>query len=182
MKIIVGLGNPGEQYQNTRHNAGWLALDVFLGAVKWQKEKKFAATIYKDGEFLFVKALTFMNNSGLAVQKILNYYKLLPKTLGILKKRDADLSAILTVIHDDVDLNLGDYRLSVNAASAGHRGVQSIINHLKTKNFTRLRLGTRNELFKTHIPPDEFVLQAFRREEKEKIKAMLAGLNLKNLK
>ena len=145
MHIIVGLGNPGEQYKNTRHNAGWLALDNFLGEVAWQESRKFNALIHEDGDFLFVKPLTFMNNSGQSVQKILNYYKLLPKNFGLLKKKDSNLIEVLTVIHDDLDLNFGDYRLADNSGSAGHRGVQSIINYLKTKNFKRLRLGIKTE-------------------------------------
>ena len=81
MKIIVALGNPGQQYKNTRHNIAWLFLDNLLGTVNWQENKKFNALLYKDGETIFVKPLTFMNNSGLTVQKILSYYKLLNKNL-----------------------------------------------------------------------------------------------------
>jgi len=182
MRIIVGLGNPGEQYKNTRHNVGWLALDNLLGNAKWSENKKFNVLIHEDGEFLFVKPLTFMNESGQAVQKILNYYKLLPKKLGLIKKSEADLNEILTVIHDDLDLNFGDYKIATDSGSAGHRGVQSIIDYLKTKKFQRLRIGVKNELLKTHIPPDKFVLSPFRSEEQEKLKEIFAKLNIKNLK
>ncbi|HBA36301.1 TPA: aminoacyl-tRNA hydrolase [Candidatus Falkowbacteria bacterium] len=182
MQIVVGLGNPGERYKNTRHNAGWLALDNWLGDVNWSENKKFNALLHESGEFLFVKPLTFMNNSGMAVQKILNYYKLLPKNFGLIKKKNADLSETLIVVHDDLDLNLGDYKVAVDSASAGHRGVQSIIDYLKTKKITRLRLGVKNELLRTHIPPDKFVLGAFSPEEKERLQKLLAGLNIKNLK
>lgn len=181
MRVIVGLGNPGEQYKNTRHNVGWLALDNLQSDVSWAENKKFNALTYEDGEFLFVKPLTFINNSGQSVQKILNYYKLLPKNFGIIKKKDADLSKVLTVIHDDLDLNFGDLRLTKDSGSAGHRGVQSIINYLKTQKFTRLRVGTKNDLLRTHIPPDKFVLSPFSREERERLKGILAHLNLKNL-
>ena len=182
MHLIVGLGNLGEQYANTRHNAGFLALDEFLGVVKWQDNKKFNALIHEDGEFLFVKPLTFMNNSGQSVQKILDYYKLRPKKLGLITKKDVDLTESLTVVHDDLDLPFGTYRLAANSSSAGHRGVQSIIDYLKTKNFTRLRLGIKNNLLRTPIPPEKFVLQPFSKEEKERLKTILASLNLKNLK
>jgi PTH1 family peptidyl-tRNA hydrolase len=182
MKIIVGLGNPGEQYKNTRHNSGWLALDFALGDVKWSENKKFNALTYEDGDCLFVKPLTFMNNSGQAVQKILNYYKLLPKNLGFLNKKDANLNGVLTVIHDDLDLDSGSYRIATDSGSAGHRGVQSVIDYLKTKKFTRLRLGTKNELLRTHIPPDEFVLKPLSGEERERLKELLAKINIKNLK
>ncbi len=181
MKIIVGLGNPGEQYKNTRHNIGWLALDSFLGEVKWQENKKLNALTYQDGEFLFIKPTTFMNNSGQTVQKALNYYKLLPKNLGIIKKKNSNLSETLFVVHDDIDLEFGNKKVSINSGSAGHNGVQSIINYLKTKNFTRLRLGIRNDLTKTRIPPEKFVLQNFSAEEKEKLPGLLKELNLKEL-
>jgi len=182
MRIIVGLGNPGEQYKNTRHNIGWLLLDQQLGDIKWSENKKMNALTYAEGDFLFVKPLTYMNNSGLAVQKILNYYKLLPKKLGLVTKNDTDLNDTLTVIHDDLDLNFGDYRIATDSGSAGHNGVQSLINHLKTKKFTRLRIGIKNELLKTHIPPDKFVLGQFNGRERDELQSLFVRLNIKNLK
>ncbi|MFA6995513.1 MAG: aminoacyl-tRNA hydrolase [Patescibacteria group bacterium] len=182
MKIIVGLGNPGEQYKNTRHNIGWLALDQYLGEVKWLENKKFQALIHEDQDFLFVKPLTFMNNSGQTIQKILNYYKLLPKNLGLIAKKNIDLNDCLVVIHDDLDLNFGDYKIATASGSAGQRGVQSIIDRLKTKKFTRLRLGIKNELLRVHIPPEKFVLAPFSSEERKKLISLLSSLNIKNLK
>ncbi len=182
MKIIVGLGNPGEQYKNTRHNIGWLALDYLLGEVKWLENKKFNALVYEGNDCLYVKPLTFMNNSGQAVQKILNYYKLLPKNFGILNKKDADLSATLVVIQDDLDIGFGDLKIATNSSSAGHRGIQSIINYLKTKKFTRIRLGIKNELLRVHIPAEKFVTQPFAHEEKERLKEIFTKINIDNLK
>jgi len=181
MKIIVGLGNPGEQYKNTRHNAGWLALDFYLGEVKWSEDKKFQALTYRDGDYLFIKPLSFMNNSGQSVQKILSYYKLLPKSLGLLNKKDSDLNEVLTVIQDDLDLDFGTYKIATDSGSAGHRGIQSIINHLKTKKFTRLRLGVKNDLLRTHIPPEQFVLKTFSGNERIKLKELLTTIDIKNL-
>jgi len=182
MKIVVGLGNPGEQYHNTRHNIGWLALDSLLGEVKWQESKKFNALIHENGEYIYVKPQTFMNNSGQAVQKILNYYKLLPKNFGILNKKDANLANTLIVIQDDLDLNFGDYKIATDSTSAGHRGVQSIITYLKTKKFTRIRLGIKNELLRTHIPPEKFVVQPFSQAEKNQLPDIFAKINIDNLK
>lgn len=182
MKIVVGLGNPGEQYKTTRHNFGWLALDGLLGEVKWQTNKKFNALTYETGGFLFVKPLTFMNSSGQTVQKILNYYKLLPKRFGLLAKKDIDLSEILIVIQDDLDLPFGEIKIAFDSGSAGHRGIESIINYLKTKKFTRFRLGIKNSLLRNPIPPDKFVLDHFNFEEKEKLKSIFAQINLQNLK
>lgn len=179
MQLIVGLGNPGEKYEYTRHNLGWLALDYFLGEVNWQESKKFQALVYEDGGSLFVKPLTFMNNSGRSVQKIVDYYKLRPKTMGLVAKRDTNLTESLLVIHDDLDLPFGESRLSTASSSGGHRGAQSIIDHLKTKNFRRLRLGIKNNQLRATIPPDKFVLQNFSHEEKDRLKDILPSLNLK---
>ena len=182
MKIIVGLGNPGEQYRNTRHNTGWLLLDNWLGDVSWSENKKFNALIHEDGEYLFAKPLTFMNESGVSVRKILDYYGLLPKNFGLIGKKDSDLTDVLTVIHDELDLAFGAYKIANDSGSAGHRGVQSIIDYLKTKKFTRLRLGIKNELLRTPIPPEKFVLDNFNREEKEKLKELSNQINIKEIK
>jgi PTH1 family peptidyl-tRNA hydrolase len=182
MKIVVGLGNPGEQYKNTRHNIGWLVLDYLLGDVAWLENKKLQALIYTENDYLYVKPQTFMNNSGQAVQKILNYYKLLPKNFGILNKKDADLNEVLIVIQDDLDLNFGEIKMATNSSSAGHRGIQSIIDYLKTKKFTRLRLGIKNELLKVHIPPEKFVTQAFNQEEKIELEKIFAKIKTNYLK
>jgi PTH1 family peptidyl-tRNA hydrolase len=181
MKIIVGLGNPGDKYKNTRHNAGFIAVDALarqLGLI-WQKNKKFNADIakYQGGlaskleakprgeDIILVKPHTYMNNSGQAVQAVLSYYKLSPKRFGFLKfKKSHELDKILTVIHDDIDIVLGKYKVSIGSGSAGHNGVQSIINHLKTKNFKRVRIGIRTPE-KTHIPTEKFVLQKFNSKE-----------------
>jgi len=180
MKIVVGLGNPGEQYKHTHHNIGWLALDDLLGDVAWRENKKLQALTHEANGFLFLKPLTFMNNSGQAVQKALNYYKLLPKSWGLMKKKDADLKDSLLVIHDDLDINFGEWRLASESSSAGHRGVESIINHLKTKKFLRIRLGIKNDLLRQTIPADRFVLQKFSSSEKEKLKNIFRALNLKD--
>jgi len=182
MKIIVGLGNPGDQYKYTRHNIGWLFLDDLLGDVKWSENKKFNAFIYEDGDCLYVKPLTFMNESGQTVQKILNYYKLLPKNFGLLKKKDADLADVLVVIHDDLDIDFGNFKVATDSSSAGHNGVKSIINYLKTQKFTRLRLGIKNELLRVHIPTLKFVLQPFNHDEKEKLKELFSKIHINNIK
>lgn len=182
MKIIVGLGNPGEQYKNTRHNIGWLFLDNILGEVKWTENKKFNASIYEDGDFLYVKPQTYMNNSGQAVQKVLNYYGLLPKSFGILNKKDAVLNNSLIVIQDDLDLDFGNFKIATDSTSAGHRGIQSIIDYLKTKKFTRVRLGIKNELLRVHVPTEKFVTQPFRHDEKERLKEIFEKINIENLK
>jgi len=174
MQIIVGLGNPGKKYKLTRHNIGFMAVDALAERLDlvWQNNKKFLAEIAKDNDIILVKPLTFMNNSGQAVQAILSFYKLLPKKFGLLTAQAADLSSVLTVIHDDLDIDLGKYKISLNSRSAGHKGVESIIDRLKTKKFTRVRIGIKtNNLEK--IPPEKFVLQNFANQEKEIIDQLI---------
>jgi len=163
MKLIAGLGNPGKLYNQTRHNVGFLALDALakkLG-LKWETSKKLKAISAKNADIILLKPQTFMNNSGLAVAAALAYYKLGPENL--------------TVIHDDLDIPLGKYKISTDSRSAGHKGVESIIDRLKTKNFKRIRIGVKtSELEK--IPADKFVLQKFASREKKTIQELIAGL------
>lgn len=177
MRIIVGLGNPGEQYKNTRHNAGFMAADALalkLG-LNWEFNKKFKAEITKNNCAILVKPQTFMNSSGQAASAVLSYYKLLPKKLGLFKAAKADLAEVLTVIHDDLDIDLGKYKISVDARSAGHQGVESIINQLKTKNFKRLRIGIRAPAAEK-IPADRYVLQEFNSGEEMIIQEVITRL------
>lgn len=181
MKIIIGLGNPGKEYENTKHNAGFMLVDKLAEEARasWRENKKFKALIAEASDTMFVKPQTFMNNSGQSVGAILSYYKLLPKTRrqnpsawsgGDSAETEnsaetADLSEILTVIHDDVDIAFGEYKISIDSRAAGHNGVQSIINHLKTKNFKRLRLGIKKSVGQEMIPTDKYVLMKFSKEE-----------------
>lgn len=112
MYIIVGLGNTGEEYRNTRHNAGLMVADYAEGSLKVKAK--------------FLHLETFMNKSGAALVKYV-------KSKTVAKK--------LVVIHDDLDLALGDFKISYNRGSGGHRGVESIQKALKTKEFIRLRVG-----------------------------------------
>lgn len=174
-KIIVGLGNPGAEYAATRHNAGFMAVENLaakLGA-GFAFNKKFNADIAEHGDLILIKPQTFMNNSGQSVAAIMNYYKLLPKkTLGLFAKTDVDLSQNLIVIHDDKDIDLGKFKIGRNQGDAGHRGVQSIIQHLKTKNFTRVRLGVKTDALQK-IPTDKFVLGRFSNDEMVEIKKVI---------
>ena len=156
MKLIIGLGNPGEEYKKTRHNAGFLAMEKLVLSSKYQvlsTQSKFNAEISQgiiDNEkTILVKPLIFMNNSGQAVKAVVDYYKI-------------DLENII-VIHDDLDIPLGEYKLSKNKNSGGHKGVQSIIDYLGTKDFTRIRIGIAVENKKT--PTEKFVVERFSKEE-----------------
>lgn len=129
MKLIVGLGNPGQEYENTRHNIGFMVLDTYLGKVKWKsKNNAFYYETNINGEkYLFLKPLTFMNLSGNAVKKYVDYYNIA-------------LEDIL-IIHDDLDLKLGTIRLKQDSSAGGHNGIKSIIQCLSTQNFKRLKIG-----------------------------------------
>ena len=159
MKIIIGLGNPGEKYFGTRHNVGFEFLDKLkteLDFPEFEFNKKFSAEISAKKETILVKPQTFMNLSGVAVRSILDFYKLSPDDI--------------TIIHDDKDIALGEYRLADDSSSAGHNGVQNIIDCLGTQKFNRIRIGVGAE---TDLPADVFVLQKFSDEELETIKKVL---------
>lgn len=173
MKIIIGLGNPGERYVGTRHNAGWLALDSLVGANDWHLEKKFNSLIKKEGGNIYLKPLSFMNRSGENTYQALKYYHLLSRHLGVFLKKGQDLKEVLGVIHDDLDLNLGTWKISDDSRSGGNKGVQSIIKHLKTQKFQRLRLGIKTDLLRNPIPAEKFVLQKFSPEELSQLNSSL---------
>lgn len=131
--IIVGLGNPDLEYKETRHNLGRMVLDAFLKAddfSDWQMDKKLKAStslgrIGKTKIFL-VKPETFMNKSGLSVKPLIKSLK---------------VAETLIVIHDDLDIPFGSYKISFNKSSGGHKGVESIIRAIKTEGFVRIRVG-----------------------------------------
>lgn len=167
MEIIVGLGNPGKKYENTKHNVGFMVLDHLARqqGLNWKENKKINAWTCEYEDKLLAKPWTLMNNSGLAVQPLLSYYQLIPKKWKILPKQGVDLTDTLTVIHDDIDLPLGKYRVSGNSRSGGHKGIRSIMDHIKTQKFTRIRVGIYTPM-KEKIPTPQFVLQRLSREEK----------------
>lgn len=132
MNLIIGLGNPGPKYASTRHNIGFMVIehvvkDLVSVEDKWSEDKNINALIFKKGDLIFAKPLTFMNASGFAVVKLVNFYKIDPGHVW--------------VIHDDIDLPLGKIRIRVGGASAGHHGIDSIIKQVGNENFVRFRLG-----------------------------------------
>lgn len=170
MMLIVGLGNPGKQYENTRHNLGFRVLDLLVGSNKW--ENKYECQFLKLDDVILAKPQTFMNKSGEAVKEIVKFYP----------------AAELVVVHDELDLPLGSLKIAKGASSAGHNGVQSIIDELGTKDFIRIRLGIDNPEARGQIPGDEFVLQKFSDAERkivdeilEKAKAAIETLQTEGL-
>lgn len=182
MKLIVGLGNPGEKYEKTRHNLGFMTVEKFLKdfeTVKntsWENSTKFKSDISqiewqpKHGNLekvILVKPKTYMNNSGLAVKIIADFYRISPDHIWIM--------------HDDIDLPLGTMKIRFGGASAGHHGVESIIEHLGSDKFWRFRLGVgeKRELNDSRIKNvDDFVLGSFAGAEKGRLKDLIKrGVN-----
>lgn len=160
MVFIVGLGNPGPEYADTRHNAGWLMLDVVataLGAPAFTYQKKFQAEIAKVGEVVLIKPHTFMNASGQAVRAVIDYYQ---------KPSDSSGLATLVVIHDDLDLELGHYKIQLGTGPKIHNGLLSLYQHLGTQQFWHVRLGVDDRKGDRSIPGSSYVLQSFSTEQK----------------
>src|SRR3990167_5086571 len=138
--VIVGLGNPGSEYIDTRHNTGRIFLEAFAKAndfSKWQLDKKTKALISEGkigkDKVLLVEPETFMNKSG-------EVFKKLQATSYKLKAKNKEISNLI-VLHDDLDIPFGKFKISFNKSSGGHKGVESIIKAVKTQAFTRIRVG-----------------------------------------
>lgn len=155
MKLIVGLGNKGSSYNNTRHNVGFMVIDNYIEKKQYTefKEKlngQMLETIISDEKIIFLKPQLFMNLSGEVVRKYVNFYKI-------------HINDIL-IIHDDLDLELGKYKLKETGSSGGHNGLKNIEENLKTQNYKRLKIGISNN--KT-LGTKDYVLGHFSKEEKE---------------
>ena len=172
MKLIVGLGNPGEKHEKTRHNLGFMVVDAFFKDFASSKEvfgdeKKFGSQVAqiiwqpkkgKEEKVILAKPQTFMNVSGKAVKLIRDFYKIAP--------------ADIWVVHDEIDLPLGAMKIRFGGSSAGHKGVESIIEHLSSDKFWRFRLGIGAQHQKFHDKKlkaiDGFVLGTFGESERGK--------------
>jgi PTH1 family peptidyl-tRNA hydrolase len=185
MKIIVGLGNPGKKFEKTRHNLGFLIIENLKLKIEnfsdWRYEKKFKAEISRgkigNKKIILAKPQTFMNNSGKSVKLlVLNSFQKPRqiKAMAVIQRRFRNL----WVIHDDIDLTLGKIRISIGRGSAGHKGVQSIIDELGTKDFVRFRIGinrfAQNQKSKIKNQKlDEFVLKKFNKGEEKILKGVI---------
>ena len=164
MKLVVGLGNKGREYENTRHNMGFMLVDRYLQYknITDKFKEKFNAmyieTTINNEKVIFIKPMTYMNNSGMAVRAFVDFYKL-------------NVEDIL-VISDDLDLDLGKFRLRRNGSSGGHNGLKSIISQLGTDNFKRLRIGISND--KDDVI--NYVLSKFSKRELNEIDTMFDTL------
>jgi peptidyl-tRNA hydrolase, PTH1 family len=162
MFLIVGLGNPGEKYKNTRHNAGFMVLDALSkknNLSVFSLDKNFHAEISQNvitgQKIILAKPQTFMNLSGGAVKEIASYYKIPSENIWI--------------VHDDIDIVLGKIKISRDSGSGGHNGIKSIIENLETQNFARFRVGIQPEKGKPKNV-ENFVIKNFTKSESNKQK------------
>ena len=158
MKLVVGLGNPGKQYEKTKHNIGFMVIDAIADSVPhtpWREEQRAeVCSITVDGEkVLLVKPQTFMNLSGESVGPLMRYYKMEP--------------SVVYCFYVDMDLPIGKLRIRPNGSSGGHNGIKSLISHIGTENFPRFRVGIGRPLPQWTVI--DHVLAPFSEESQEKV-------------
>lgn len=157
MKLIVGLGNIGKEYENTRHNCGFMVIEelerklgVSLNQTKFKG--KYVKTRYKDEDIILLMPQTYMNNSGESVQQFMNFFKI--------PKED------ILIIYDDLDMGVGKLRLRVSGSAGGHNGIKSIIAHVGSQEFKRIRVGIDRH---PHMKVVDYVLSKFTKQEADAI-------------
>ncbi len=157
MKLIAGLGNPGEKYRNTRHNLGYLMVEAFAKskALSWRYSSEWLGYYIKAEEFVLLKPSTFMNKSGESVRPLAQFFKI--------ENRD------ILVVHDDLDLEFGKIRISFDSSSAGHNGVESVISSFGSGDFARLRIGIGHP----SRDVEEYVFKKFSKAEQEKLSSVV---------
>ena len=164
MKLVVGLGNPGNRYNFTRHNFGFLVLDFYfkIKKLKWNNKTRYGALWGRDGDVIFIKPQEFYNESGRAVYEFIKFYKI-------------SLDDVL-VVCDDFNLEFGKIRYRAGGSAGGNNGLKSIISTLGKENFARIRIGTENSELRKKLGDIGFVIAKFLPEEKEKLPEILASV------
>ena len=154
MKLIVGLGNPGKEYENTRHNIGFMVIDNYLKNEKFKTKFNgmYLKKVINNEEVIFLKPLSYMNLAGEVVKKYVDYFKI-------------NLSDLL-IISDDLDMPCFKIKLKYKGSSGGHNGLKNIIQNINTEEFKRLKIGISNNL---NIDTKSYVLSKFNQEELEKL-------------
>lgn len=166
MKVIIGLGNPGKEYENTRHNVGFMCIDMLAKKyntnINENKLKSLVGTTNINGKkIIFAKPQTYMNLSGEAVVAIKNFYKL----------EDKDI----LIIYDDIDINTGTIRYRKSGSAGTHNGMRNIIDILKNEEIPRIRVGT-GPIENKNIKLVDYVLQRFSNEDLEKIATQMNSI------
>ena len=164
--LVVGLGNPGTEYNNTRHNVGFMAVDAFVDNGVWKKEKNALTSVVDiDGRrVIFVKPQTYMNNSGIAVLALMTFYKIPLENL--------------VVIHDDMDLAVGTLKEKVGGGSAGHNGIKSIDANVG-RDYRRIRIGIGHPRdFNLSMDPADWVLGRFMPNQITEVSKVIKDIKL----
>ena len=161
MKLIVGLGNPGMEYENTRHNVGFMVIDKFIEHIGYVSMKKkydglYCEVFYQNEKIIILKPQKYINLSGEVVKKFVDYYKI-------------DISDIL-IINDDLDLPVGCYKLKPSGGSAGHNGLKNIEKELNTNEYKRLKIGISNNKL---LDTKDYVLGKLSSDEKLKLQTVI---------
>ena len=161
MRLIVGLGNPGKEYENTRHNIGFMIIDYILKDLNITNEKekmggKYFETNINGEKVIFLKPQEYINLSGNVIIKFMNFFKIDIKDLFI--------------IHDDLDLEVGKFNLREKGGSGGHNGLKNIESHLKTKEYNRMKIGISNN---KNMDTKDYVLGRINKEEKENLNKII---------
>lgn len=161
MRLVVGLGNPGQEYQNTRHNIGFMVIDSYANAnnLSFRMKKDFKGEIYIDKDFCLLKPTTYMNLSGESVRSVASFYKIKPEDI--------------LIVSDDFNIPFLKLRLREKGSAGGHNGLKSIIQELGSQEFNRLRVG----LGSPEINTINFVLSRFSKEETKKIEEIYTKTN-----
>jgi PTH1 family peptidyl-tRNA hydrolase len=153
MRLIIGLGNPSDGHKGSRHNVGFVFVDKLITKMDLplQFDRKFNSDILQTANILYAKPMTFMNSSGIAVNEILNFYKINTENLWI--------------AHDDLDIKLGDFKMQKGKGPKDHKGVSSVEESVGTTDFWRVRIGVDDRKVDHRVPGEEYVLQRFSNEE-----------------
>ncbi len=164
MKLIIGLGNPGDKYSLTRHNTGFRALDVLAGQRDWQNAKRFKSLILDatiaGKRVLLAKPQTFMNRSGEAARLLRDFYKI--------------ANHDILLVYDDLDLLLSETRWRRSGGSGGHNGLASVLEALGTDQISRLKIGIAEKTAgKQDVPAEDYVLKPFSKDGENKLKSVL---------
>ena len=152
MKLVVGLGNPGKKYRNTRHNLGFMVVDALVKSegISWRVSRDLLCYFAKTSDFVIIKPSTFVNKSGEAVRSVAEFFQIAPDDI--------------LVVHDDLDLPFGKVRISFDSLAAGHHGVESVVESLGGPEFGRLRIGIGSP---ENVDAEKFVLEDFSVQEKK---------------
>jgi len=158
VRVVLGIGNPGKRYENTRHNIGFLILNTFaakknLSFYPSRGDYYYSLTDTDGNPFILVKPSTYVNNSGIAVLQVIQEYNISPKDM--------------LVIVDDINLTVGSVRVRASGGDGGHNGMRSIIYHLESKDFPRIRIGIGSSFSKGYMA--DYVLSKFHKDETEQV-------------